>query len=87
MVKIAKDIFVIPASTIALESAFSVGRRVLDEKRSRLASHTIQICVCKNDWNQAEVRTQGFKNDDDQDDDDQWMMMDTSASSSGGEPA
>jgi hAT family protein/uncharacterized protein DUF4413 len=85
--RIAKDILAIPASTIASESAFSAGRRVLDEKRSRLAPHTIQICVCKKDWDQADVRTQGLKTDDDQDDDDPWMMMDTSASSSGGESA
>ena len=67
--------------------AFSAGKRVLDEKRSRLAPHTIQICVYKNDWDQVDVRTQGLKNDDDQDDDnDLWMMVDTSASL-GGEAA
>ena len=63
--RIAKDILAIPASTIASESAFSAGRRVLDEKRSRLAPHSIQICVCKKDWDQAEIRTQGLRNDDD----------------------
>ncbi|XP_057518601.1 uncharacterized protein LOC130799505 isoform X2 [Amaranthus tricolor] len=86
--RIAKDILAIPASTIASESAFSAGRRVLDEKRSRLAPKSIQICVCKKDWDQAEIRTQGLRNDDDQDDDDDpWMMMDTSVSSSRGESA
>ena len=85
--KLIKDILAVTASTVALESAFSAGRRVLNEKRSRLAPHTIQICVCKKDWDQAELRTQGLKNDDDQDDDDPWMMMDTSASLSGGESA
>ncbi|XP_057520914.1 uncharacterized protein LOC130801158 [Amaranthus tricolor] len=65
----------------------SGGRRFLDEKRSRLAPHSIQICVCKKDWDQAELQTQGLKNDNDQGDDDPWMMMDTSASLSGGESA
>ncbi|KAL2906270.1 putative AC transposase [Bienertia sinuspersici] len=37
LARIVKDILSIPASTIASESAFSVGRRFLDEKRSRLA--------------------------------------------------
>ena len=83
--RIAKDILAIPTSTVASESTFSAGKRVLDEKRSRLAPHSIQICVCKKDWDQAEVRMQGERNDDDQDDDDPWMMMDTSASLSGGE--
>ncbi|KAL2935017.1 putative AC transposase, partial [Bienertia sinuspersici] len=53
LVRIAKDILAIPASTIASESAFSAGRRVLDEKRSRLSSESIEICVCKKDWDQA----------------------------------
>ena len=48
--RIAKDILVIPASTIASESAFSTSRRVLNDKRSRFAPHAIQICVCKKDW-------------------------------------
>ena len=49
--------------------------------RSHLALRTFQICICKKDWNQADVLTQGLKNDEDQDDDnDPWMMIDTSAS-------
>jgi hAT family protein/uncharacterized protein DUF4413 len=79
--RIAKDILAIPASTVASESAFSAGKRVLDEKRSRLAPHSIQICVCKKDWDQAEVRMQGERDEDDEEEDDPWMMMDTSASS------
>ena len=49
LLRIAKDILAIPAFTITLESAFSAGKQVLDEKRSRLAPHTIPICVCKKD--------------------------------------
>ena len=77
MAKIAKDILANPASTIASESTFSAGRRVLDEKRSRLAPDTIQMCVCKKDWDQADKRTQGLRNDNDQDADDPFMLMDT----------
>ncbi|KAL2939021.1 putative AC9 transposase, partial [Bienertia sinuspersici] len=44
LAKIAKDILAIPASTIASKSAFSAGRRVLDEKRSRLSSESIEMC-------------------------------------------
>ncbi|KAL2892514.1 putative AC9 transposase, partial [Bienertia sinuspersici] len=55
--RIAKDIFTIPDSTIASESAFSAGRRVFDEKRSRLSSKSIEMCVCKKNWDQAEKRT------------------------------
>ncbi|KAL2922100.1 putative AC transposase, partial [Bienertia sinuspersici] len=52
LARIVKDILAIPASTIASESAFSAGRRVLDEKRSRLSSESIEMCVCKKDWDQ-----------------------------------
>ena len=80
LAKIAKDILAISASTIASESAFNACRRVLDEKRSRLAPYTIQLCVCKKDWDQAENRIQGLRNDDDQDNDDSLMLMDTDTS-------
>ncbi|KAL2930923.1 putative AC transposase [Bienertia sinuspersici] len=53
LARIAKDILAIPTSTIASESAFSAGRSVLDEKRSRLSSESIEMCVCKKDWDQA----------------------------------
>ena len=77
-------ILAILASTIASKYAFSVGKRVLNEKRSRLTVHSIQIFVCKKDWDQADVRTQGLKNNDDQcDDNDPWMMMDTFTSLGG----
>ena len=81
LAKIAKDVFVVPASTIASESAFSAGRRVLDEKRSSLAPDVVKICVCKKDWDQAEKRQQGLKEDDSDGEDDVWMTMDTSSES------
>ncbi|KAL2901508.1 putative AC transposase, partial [Bienertia sinuspersici] len=45
LARIAKYILAIPASTIASKSAFSAGRRVLDEKRSRLSSKSIEMCI------------------------------------------
>ncbi|KAL2933055.1 Zinc finger BED domain-containing protein RICESLEEPER 2, partial [Bienertia sinuspersici] len=43
LARIAKDFLAIPASTIASESAFSAGRRVLDEKISHLSSESIEM--------------------------------------------
>ncbi|KAL2898281.1 putative AC transposase, partial [Bienertia sinuspersici] len=40
--KIAKDILIIPALTIASKCTFSACRRVLNENRSRLASQSIE---------------------------------------------
>ncbi|KAH9625871.1 hypothetical protein KSS87_010632 [Heliosperma pusillum] len=59
--KIARDVLVVPASTVASESAFSAGGRVLDDKRSRLAPPTVKRCVCKRDWDLAKIRRQGAK--------------------------
>ncbi|KAL2938013.1 putative AC transposase [Bienertia sinuspersici] len=49
LARIVKGILAILASTIASESAFSACRRVLDEKRSRLAPQIIGMCVHKKD--------------------------------------
>ncbi|KAH9615632.1 hypothetical protein KSS87_014414 [Heliosperma pusillum] len=57
----ARDVLVVPASTVASESAFSAGGRVLDDKRSRLAPPTVNMCVCKRDWDLAKIRRQGAK--------------------------
>ncbi|KAL2904106.1 putative AC9 transposase, partial [Bienertia sinuspersici] len=84
LARIAKDILTIPASTIASESAFSAGRKVLDEKRSRFSSVSIEMCLCKKDWDQAEKRTQGLK-EEEEDEDDPWMTMDTSNSGGSGD--
>ena len=53
---------------------------MLDEQRACLAPHTIQICVCKKNCDQANRKTQ-LKNDDSQGYDDPWMTMDKSTSS------
>jgi len=48
--KIARDIFVIPVTTVALESTFSTGGRVLSEHRSRLTSKMLEALMCSHDW-------------------------------------
>ena len=82
LARIAKDILAIPASTVASESAFSAGRRILDEKRSSLAPESIKLCVLKKDWDQAEKRCQGFQQDEDPEFD-EFYLLETSGSESG----
>jgi hypothetical protein len=48
--KIARDIFAIPVTTVASESAFSTSGRVLSEHRSRLTSKMIEALMCSQDW-------------------------------------
>lgn len=48
--KVARDIFVIPVTTVASESAFSTSGRIINEHRSRLTSHMLEVLMCSQDW-------------------------------------
>jgi len=53
----ARDILAIPASTVASESAFSTGERIVSDYRSRLKSETIEALICLQDWLRSEDST------------------------------
>ena len=48
--KMARDLLVIPISTVASESAFSTSGRVLDAFRSSLTPKLIEALICVQDW-------------------------------------
>ncbi|KAK8928487.1 hypothetical protein KSP39_PZI017404 [Platanthera zijinensis] len=50
---LARDILAIPVSTVASESAFSTGGRVLDRFRSSLSPKIVEGLVCTQDWFRA----------------------------------
>lgn len=52
--RIAKDIFSIPASTVASENAFSLGGRIVDPFRASLTPKVVEALVCTSDWFRAE---------------------------------
>ncbi|TYH24331.1 hypothetical protein ES288_A03G083300v1 [Gossypium darwinii] len=68
---LARDLLAIPISTVASESAFSMGKKVITPLRSSLKPKTVQAVVCLDDW----MRAKGFsteigsKNDEDAEDD------------------
>lgn len=55
MAALARDILAIPASTVASESAFSTGGRVLDVFRSSLTPKLVEALVCSQNWLRSKV--------------------------------
>ena len=51
--RMVHDVLVIPASTVASESAFSTGRRIISDFRSRLTPKTVEALICLQDWTRA----------------------------------
>ena len=47
---LARDVLAIPISTVASESAFSTGGRILDDFRSSITPFMIEALVCTQDW-------------------------------------
>lgn len=56
---IARDIFVVPITTVASESAFSTSVRVLSEHRSRLTPKLLEALMCCQDWLRNQLEGQG----------------------------
>jgi hypothetical protein len=47
--KMAKDILVVPITTVASESSLSAGGRVIDPHRASLKTETVQMLLCDSD--------------------------------------
>ncbi|CAH9074145.1 unnamed protein product, partial [Cuscuta epithymum] len=47
---IAKDVLVVQVSTVASESAFSTGGRIIDSFRSSLTPTSVEALICMQNW-------------------------------------
>ena len=47
---IARDVLAIPISTVASESAFSIGGQILTSHHSRLHYTTLEALMCSKSW-------------------------------------
>jgi hypothetical protein len=54
LVAVARDVLAMPASTVASESAFSMGGRIVTDFRSRLGVESVEALVCSQDWYRGE---------------------------------
>ncbi|KAL6542025.1 hypothetical protein OROGR_011511 [Orobanche gracilis] len=66
---IAKEILVVPASTVSVKQAFSTGGYILDERRSRLTPQNLEAQALMNDWVKAELCQQEPNYDEQEDSD------------------
>ena len=53
---IARDVLIVPVSTVASEDTFSACGRVVSKMRCNLSPEAIKAVVCLKDWNLADKR-------------------------------
>ena len=57
---IARDVLIVPLSTVASKAAFSAGGRVVSKKRCNLSPEAIEVVVCLKDWNLEDKRLHNY---------------------------
>ncbi|CAE5976316.1 unnamed protein product [Arabidopsis arenosa] len=57
----AREILAVPVSSVASESAFSTGGRILDQYRSCLNPEMVEALVLTQDWLRASLRSEAMK--------------------------
>ncbi|KAK3189024.1 hypothetical protein Dsin_028585, partial [Dipteronia sinensis] len=55
---LARDILVIPVSTMSSEQAFSTSGRIIEPRRNCLTPEMVEVLICVRDWEHARKRMQ-----------------------------
>ncbi|CAL4924285.1 unnamed protein product [Urochloa decumbens] len=50
LARIARDVLAVPASTVASETVFNTGERVIGDSHSRLSTETVESLICLRNW-------------------------------------
>jgi hypothetical protein len=53
-----RDIMIVSVSTTSSESCFSLTGRIIEERRRRLGSETVEMLICIKDWDQGQEKGQ-----------------------------
>ena len=54
----ARDVLLVPVSTVSLEATFSMAGRIIEERRSSLTPKMVEAITCAKDWELAKERQQ-----------------------------
>jgi hypothetical protein len=55
---LARDVLIVPVSTISLKSAFSLTGKIIEERRRRLTPEKVEMLSCIKDSEAGEARAQ-----------------------------
>jgi 16S rRNA A1518/A1519 N6-dimethyltransferase RsmA/KsgA/DIM1 with predicted DNA glycosylase/AP lyase activity len=81
---LARDIMTVPVSTTSSESCFSLTGRIIEERRRRLGSETVEMLICVKDLEQGQEKAQHTAEDKELEDYFKNLWLDGEGSSSAG---